>query len=78
MLLSEMLGVERDTDFGVEGLYGKFRVRVNTGYEFLVVSDGKGAYDTVVNGATVYRIIEAAPAGIIHLPPPPTDEQRQR
>ena len=78
MLLSEMFGVERDTDFGVEGLYGKFRVKVNTGYEFLVVSDGKGAYDTVVNGATVYRIIDAAPAGIIHLPPPLTDEQREQ
>ena len=78
MLLSEMFGVERDTDFGVEGLYGKFRVRVNNGYEFLVVSDGKGAYDTVVNGVTVCRIIDAAPSGIIHLPPPLTDEQREQ
>ena len=76
MLLSKALEVELDTDFGVEGLYGKFRVRVNTGYEFLVVSDGKGAYETVVNGATVYRIIDAAPSGIIHLPPPLTDEHR--
>ena len=78
MLLSEMFGVERDTDFGVEGYYGKFRVRVNAGYEFLVVSNGKGAYDTVVNGATVYGIIDAAPSGIIHLPPPLTDEQREQ
>ena len=78
MELSKMFGVERDTDFGVEGLYGKFRVRVNAGYELLVVSDGKGAYDTVVNGATVYRIIEASPSGIIHLPPPLTDEQREQ
>lgn len=76
MLLSEILGVDLDTDFGVEGYYGKFRVRVNTGYEFFVVSDGKGAYDTVVNGATVYDIIAAAPAGIIHLPLPLTDDQR--
>ena len=78
MLLSKALEVELDTDFGVEGLYGKFRVKVNTGYEFLVVSDGKGAYDTVVNGATVYDIINAAPSGIIHLPPPLTDEQREQ
>lgn len=78
MLLSEILGVERDTDFGVEGYYGKFRVRVNTGYEFFVVSDGKGAYNTVVNGATAYGIIDAAPSGIIHLPPPLTDEQREQ
>lgn len=78
MLLSEILGVDLDTDFGVEGYYGKFRVRVNTGYEFFVVSDGKGAYDTVVNRATAYRIIAAAPAGIIHLPPPLTDEQREQ
>ena len=78
MLLSEMIGVERDTDFGVEGLYGKFRVRVNNGYEFLVVSDGKGAYDTVVNGVAICRIIDAAPTNIIHLPPPLTDEQREQ
>ena len=78
MLLSEIFGVERETDFGVEGLCGKFRVRVNNGYEFLVVSDGKGAYDTVVNGVAICRIIDAAPAGIIHLPPPLTDEQREQ
>ena len=78
MLLSEMIGVERDTDFGVEGLCGKFRVRVNNGYEFLVVSDGNGAYDTVVNGVAICRIIAAAPSGIIHLPPPLTDEQREQ
>ena len=78
MLLSEMLGVERDTGFGVEGLCGKFRVRVNNGYEFLVVSNGKGEYDTVVNGVAICRIIDAAPSGIIHLPPPLTDEQREQ
>lgn len=78
MLLSEILGVERDTDFSVEGYYGKFRVRVNNGYEFFVVSDGKGVYDTVVTGAIVYDIIAVAPAGIILLPPPLTDEQREQ
>ena len=78
MLLSEMFGVERDADFSVEGLCGKFRVRVNNGYEFLVVSDGKGAYDTVVNGVAICRIIDAAPTNIIHLPPPLTDEQREQ
>jgi len=78
MLLSEMFGVERDTEFSVEGYYGKFRVRVDTGEEYLVVSDGKGSYDTVVNGAIVYGIINAAPDNIIHLPPPLTDEQREQ
>ena len=78
MLLSEMFGVERDTDFGVEGFYGKFRVSNKTGSEYLTVSDGKGCYDIVINGSTLYGIIHTAPTGIIHLPPQLTDEQREQ
>ena len=77
MLLSEMFGVERDTSFGVKGFNDEFRVRFS-GCEYLVVSDGKGAYNTVVSGYTIYGIVAGAPDNIIHLPPPLTDEQREQ
>ena len=78
MLLSEMFGVERDTDFGVEGLCGKFQVRNNGTFETLVVSDGKGEYDALVHNRILLSIIAGAPGNIIHLPPPLTDEQREQ
>ena len=76
MLLSEMFGVKRDADFGVEGVYGKFQVINNGAFETLVVSGGKGEYDTLVQSRVLLNIIAGAPANIIHLPPPLTDEQR--
>ena len=69
MLLSEMFGVERDTDFMMDGLPYKFRV----GYRSYAVEDvaylnsnGDWKY---VNNDMLYRLIAAAPSGIIHLPP---------
>ena len=78
MLLSEMFGVERDTDFGVKGLYGKFQIIYNENFESLVVSDGKGEYDALVNNRILLDIIAGAPDNIIHLPPPLTDEQHEQ
>ena len=78
MLLSEMLEVARDTDFGVKGLYGKFQVRNNGTFETLVVSDGKGEYDALVHNRILLGIIAGAPGNIIHLPPPLTCEKREQ
>ena len=78
MLLSEMFGVERDTDFGVKGYYGKFQLRYNGNLESLVVSDGKGDYSALVHKRILLDIIAGAPGNIIHLPPPLTDEQREQ
>ena len=79
MLLSEMFGVERDTDFEVIGYIGRFFLSER--------SDGTERLSWRLKDSNVYvnadldvlyNIIFKAPAGIIHLPPPLTDEQREQ
>ena len=74
MLLSEMFGVERDTNFGVKGYESLFKVTLNVWgeerlmFKFPCVS----AWEPVPHGM-LCSVIFAAPSGIIHLPPPLTD-----
>ncbi|NCB28027.1 MAG: hypothetical protein EOM62_21625 [Bacteroidia bacterium] len=79
MLLSEMFGVERDTDFGVKGYESLFKVTLNTwGEEHLMFKlPCVSAWELVPHGM-LCSVIFAAPSGIIHLPPPLTDEQREQ
>jgi hypothetical protein len=76
MLLSEVFGVERDTDFGVKGYESLFKVTLNVwGEERLMFKlPCVSAWEPVSQG-TLCSVIFAAPAGIIHLPTPLTDEQ---
>ena len=78
MLLSEMLGVERDTDFCVEMFEGKFRIMSSSGRERLFFKSDGGDWGAVTAAWMLYGVIESAPSGIIHLPPPLTDEQREQ
>lgn len=82
MELSKMFGVERDTDFMIDGY--PFRLQINLytnadgqSLERLVYLDKYGCACSVETGL-VYAAIHAAPSGIIHLPPPLTDEQREQ
>ena len=79
MLLSEMFGVERDVDFKVIGYIGYFMIREWSDgteriwwrlkdHQVYANADLKALYDVIFN----------APANIIHLPPPLTDEQREQ
>lgn len=79
MLLSEMFGVERDTDFGVKGYESLFKVTLNAwGEEHLMFKlPCVSAWEPVPQGV-LCSVIFAAPSGIIHLPPPLTDEQREQ
>ena len=77
MLLSEMFGVERDTEFGVEGYSVTFKIATFLEeYEYLMYRWSAKLDWREAEGTLVCRVIAAAPAGIIHLPPPLTDEQR--
>lgn len=79
MLLSEMFGVEREVDFKVKGYESLFKVTLNAwGEEHLMFKlPGVSAWEPVSQG-TLCSVIFAAPSGIIHLPPPLTDEQREQ
>ena len=79
MLLSEMFGVKRGDPFMVEECADRFMVVVDDFYtEFLrIQGHGKGEWIDASPYA-VYEVIKSAPSGIIHLPPPLTDEQRER
>jgi hypothetical protein len=79
MLLSEMFGVERDTDFKVKGYESRFRLTLNVdGFERLKIKHpGIDMWGTPL-AETIFNVISVAPAGIIHLPPPLTDEQREQ
>ena len=79
MLLSEMFGVERDTDFRVKGYESLFKVTLNAwGEEHLMFKfPCVSAWEPVPHGM-LCSVIFAAPSGIIHLPPPLTDEQREQ
>ena len=78
--MSEMFGVERDTDFMIKGYSLIFQINLYTDgadktYERLISVDEKGCVYSLSPGMTYYAI-SIAPSGIIHLPPPLTDEQR--
>ena len=77
MLLSEMFGVERDVEFEVIGYIGRFILKERSdGTERLLWR----LKDIYVNADLdiLYDIIRKAPANIIHLPPPMTDEQKEQ
>ena len=79
MLLSEMFGVERDTEFGVEGYSVTFKIATFLGeYEYLMYRWSAVLDWREAEGTLLCRVIAAAPSGIIHLPPPLTDEQRDQ
>ena len=81
MLLSEMLGEKRYVPFKVRGIiFAKFRVNTYTnGVEYIEKKD-EGEDDNGIwmfcARETLYEVIHGAPANIIHLPPPLSDEQR--
>jgi hypothetical protein len=79
MELSKMFGVERDTDFGVEG-YESFMFNINTtinGMDRLYFKHNDGCW-IFAKSEMLTDIIYGAPGNIIHLPPPLTDEQREQ
>ena len=79
MELSKTFGVERGNPFEVKGYKGK-EFRINTfvsGVEYLEIRNIGGIWDLCQVGI-MCNIIAAAPANIIHLPPPLTDEQREQ
>ena len=79
MELSKTFGVERGNPFEVKGYKGK-EFRINTfvsGVEYLEIRNIGGIWDLCQVGV-MCNVIAAAPSGIIHLPPPLTDEQREQ
>ena len=82
MLLSKMFGVERDTDFMIKGYSLIFQINLYTDgsdktYERLITVDENGCVFSL-SPCMAYYAISIAPSGIIHLPPPLTDEQREQ
>ena len=79
MPLSEMFGVKRDTDFLVKGYEPRFRLTLNVnGVEHLEIKHSwSDAWETPLMG-TIFNVISLSPSGIIHLPPPLTNEQREQ
>ena len=79
MLLSEMFGVERDTDFGVEGYAGTFKIILHcNGAESLMSKYPGESFWQLAKSEIICTVIRDAPDNIIHLPPPLTDEQREQ
>ena len=78
MLLSEMFGVERDKPFMVDGISGEYKIGLFCEkYEKLLTIDSFGDWIPAKDGLLCV-VIDRAPSGIIHLPPPLTDEQREQ
>ena len=79
MLLSEMFGVERETDFGVEGYAGTFKIILHcNGAERLMSKYPGESFWQLAKSEIICTVIRDAPDNIIHLPPPLTDEQREQ
>lgn len=80
MLLSEMFGVERGKKFQIEGYKGlEFSVNNNfNGKDKLYFRDPANHWWDVATPEMLFNIIADAPSGIIRLPPPLTDEQREQ
>ena len=79
MLLSEMFGVELDTEFGVEGYSVTFKVATFLGeYEYLMYRWSDRLDWREAEGTMLCSVIAGAPGNIVRLPPPLTDEQREQ
>ena len=79
MLLSEMFGVKRYTLFMVEGLVSVYKIGTDEqGIERIERVDEGASKSEVVYGPSAWRVINAAPSGIIPLPPPLTDGAREQ
>ena len=78
MKWTEITGVEKNVDFNVKGLSETYRiVEQPTGFQRIAVVIPGG--ELIGASAWAYdEIINSAPSGIIHLPPPLTDEQREQ
>ena len=78
MLLSEMLGVERDKPFMVDGISGEYKIGLFCEkYEKLLTIDSFGDWIPAKDGLLCV-VIDRAPSGIIRFPLPLTDEQREQ
>ena len=79
MLLSEIFGVERDTEFGVEGYSVTFKIAtLLEKYEYLMYRWSAKLDWREAEGTMLCSIIAGAPYNIVRLPPPLTDEQREQ
>ena len=79
MLLSEMFGVKRDKPFTVIGLLSVYKIGADArGIERIERVNEYTSKSEVVCGPLAWRVIAAAPSGIIRLLPPLTDEQREQ
>lgn len=78
MKWTEITGVDKNVDFKVKGLDETYRiVEQPTGFQRIAVVIPGG--ELIGASTWVYdEIMYAAPSGIIHLPPPLTDEQREQ
>ena len=78
MKWTEITGVDKNVDFKVKGLSETYRIiEQPTGFQRIAIVIRGG--ELIGASAWVYdEIMYAAPAGIIHLPPPLTDEQREQ
>ena len=78
MKWTEITGVDKKVDFKIKSLSGIYRiVEQPTGFQRVVFVLPTGEL-TGVSEWVYDEIIHAAPSGIIHLPPPLTDEQREQ
>ena len=78
MLLSEMFGVREGQLFTTENYIDyEFCVESCEGVEHVKVKRESGEWSDV-NLTMMEILIHLAPSGIIHLPPPLTDEQREQ
>ena len=79
MLLSEMFGVERDTEFGVEGYSVTFKIATFLEkYEYLMYRWSAKLDWREAEGTMLCNVIAGSPDNIVRLPPPLTDEQREQ
>ena len=78
MKWTEITGVDKNVDFKVKTLNETYRILERpTGYQLVALVLPTGEL-TGVSEWVYDEIINSAPSGIIHLPPPLTDEQREQ
>ena len=75
MLLSEMIGVIEGELFGVGGRVGYYKINNNTLMRSFCCDDN---WEVVSADLVLGILLYDVPSGIIHLPPPLTDEQREQ
>ena len=78
MKWTEITGVDKNVDFKVKGLSETYRIiEQPTDFQRIAIVIRGG--ELIGASAWVYdEIVHVAPSGIIHLPPPLTDEQREQ